>query len=1051
MSEPASPTIPEPETVAEQAPEPEPWTPERVVEWNSYYDLFVAGLVLVLAFFVAANMIGNSSIWSLLRAGEAMATAGKPMTVDSFSYTVEGKRWVNIPWLFELSQAALYKFASGLISSDPTDPGGSIKWAEQVGARTLVAINALGRLATVWLLLCIRRRGPGLWWCAICAALALGAFYSPLGIMLGGLAGPGEVSARTWGLLLLAAELLILYKTFDGGRRNAIYALIPLFALWANIDDSFLEGLLILAVAVIGLVDRGGSSVPNADGTPVRPGPGLGRGLVILAACAAACLLNPSVYHVFGAAAAPLRTAFQPKTDSLTLDQISFFGREIKESQQTSPVAQLLLAYYLIVVGIGLGSFLVNLRRFSLSRFLMYSLAAALWGYMMRYSGEFAVIFAATLALNGQEWYQDRFGAQGRLGRGWAVWSTGGRAVTIVLLALVLFRHLSGYGSLYGDVRSGFGFDPDNFDFEAADYLKTAPIKGRVLNTSRHQGDALLWRAYPARASFIDSRPNLFPQSLVNELQAIRVALKTNEKEKWKPLLDKYNISVVMLDVPSSPITYEQLRQSPDWIPFYDDGNTYMFGRADAGETVAEADVAYFRANRLDPEAMAYRRTKPIPSADRPPTEVGLMDEWFVTRLRLRPQPHDEAAARMFQGTNFDSSAPSMPSPAQCIMTIREARTALALKPDDPAAYRYLNQCYRLLMIEETALLQGIKLTPENAGLLSRLPINPAVLMQRYRQRVTALNYAIQTTPPPRTEQERRILQSLRLELVELFLSVNSLDMARDQLQIVMAGKKPKDFAPEVETQMARQLNELDKVVKAVQEQLSELTIERQAGPLERAQVAIQQRLHGIAIQELEEAERTNISPAIVKPQLVDLYCDTGQPDKAAALLGAGGADDMAPGSEPGTATDRQARVYLLLGNYEDAAILWEKRAIPQVRYDRTYRALVELRSILQGDPKGTVSTLLSIPPKIGLQATWEFDTAMCQLEWGMPEAAAEHFTKALTLAPDSTNRPLIAYYLEKLGKPVPPTSAELEKEAAKPAEKGPEKAEKPKADEPTK
>jgi hypothetical protein len=42
-------------------------------------------------------------------------------------------------------------------------------------------------------------------------------------------------------------------------------------------------------------------------------------------------------------------------------------------------------------------------------------------------------------------------------------------------------------------------------------------------------------------------------------------------------------------------------------------------------------------------------------------------------------------------------------------------------------------------------------------------------------------------------------------------------------------------------------------------------------------------------------------------------------------------------------------------------------------------------------------------------------------LQVGDQLGAAEHFTKALTLAPDMMYRPIAAYYLEKLGKPVPP------------------------------
>ena len=49
----------------------------------------------------------------------------------------------------------------------------------------------------------------------------------------------------------------------------------------------------------------------------------------------------------------------------------------------------------------------------------------------------------------------------------------------------------------------------------------------------------------------------------------------------------------------------------------------------------------------------------------------------------------------------------------------------------------------------------------------------------------------------------------------------------------------------------------------------------------------------------------------------------------------------------------------------------------------------------------------------------------MCDLEAGMPEDAATHFTQALTLAPDLGVRAIATYYLEKIGKPVPAAQAE--------------------------
>ena len=40
---------------AEAEPPPEPWTPERVNEWNAYYDIYVMAAAVLLAMIVACN------------------------------------------------------------------------------------------------------------------------------------------------------------------------------------------------------------------------------------------------------------------------------------------------------------------------------------------------------------------------------------------------------------------------------------------------------------------------------------------------------------------------------------------------------------------------------------------------------------------------------------------------------------------------------------------------------------------------------------------------------------------------------------------------------------------------------------------------------------------------------------------------------------------------------------------------------------------------------------------------------------------------------------
>ncbi|HEV3163419.1 MAG TPA: hypothetical protein VGZ22_05220, partial [Isosphaeraceae bacterium] len=477
----ATATAAPPDAQPTHPPAPEPWTPERVLAWNAYYDLYVALGVLLLVFLVSATKITNSSLWTLLQAGRQTAHQHAPVVIDTFSYTEAGKRWVNIPWIFEWVNSQVY----GMIApADANRRPGQMTQADQYAAGTLVAINATIRVLTALILLGLRRKGPGLWWTAVCVVVALGGIVGPpTGIALGGIAGQAAVSPDTWGLMFLALEFFILHRAVNLGRQGAVWGLLPLFLLWANIDDSFVIGLIVMATTALGALQKEPTKWAGASPSDHLP---LSRALVLLAACAAICLLNPSFYHIYPKALFPITQLFQPKSGPLLYEQLSMFGPTFRNNAG-GVVFRWLVAQYLTLVGLGLGSFFLNRRRFSLGRFLTFVAMALLWGAVQRFEPVFALAFAATLALNGQEWYHDHFGLDGRLGRGWAIWSIGGRAITIVLTCVFVVKGLTGYHSLPGEPLFGFGVNADLFPFEAADYLRIAPIKGNVLNTSLSQ------------------------------------------------------------------------------------------------------------------------------------------------------------------------------------------------------------------------------------------------------------------------------------------------------------------------------------------------------------------------------------------------------------------------------------------------------------------------------------------------------------------------------------------------------------------------------------
>ncbi len=1014
---------------AVEAPEPEPWTPERATIWNAYYDLYVLGAVLLLVFATSAVRTRHAPLWSNLKTGREIIARKTPLPADGFSYTEEGKTWVNVPWLFQAAAAGLHDLAHGLVPIAPDDPTANRASAEQVAIGALIALTALIRLATAFLLIKIRHVGPGAWWAALCVALAFGAAVGPAGLMLGGVAQPAIVDPASWGVLFLAVEALLLFHGLGRGRTAALYALVPLFLLWANVDESFLFGLCALAAAVLGRALDGREApafaVKGDDRPPARLGPAVGA----LLACALVVLANPSHVKIYPVALEPVTSFFTTSEAPATIGQLSYFGKTIRAVY--GDLADRLLGYYVLTVGLGLATFVVNARGFRWRRFLPFAFAAVAWGAYMRYGAEFAVFLAAAATLNGQEWYQRRFGVAGKTATGWTAFSTGGRLATLAAVFSCVAMAITGYGKDRGEARFGFGFDRDDFAFKAADFLASREdLKGNVFNWSAAQGDAIVWRAGPGRKTFLDSRDGLFPDSLRARHRKLLDALRDDDPEVWRPAFDEYQVTAVMIDVENARNTYRRLFQSPNWIPFHDDGAVVMFGRADA----PEPDLAMFLSNRLDPDLRAYKLSVALPGADRAPTPVGLLDEFSRSRALTPTRSAVDAARRWLTGGVDPDGAPAPPDPARCLLAIRHARIALSENPDDSEAYRVLAAAYQALARQEAALIAGLELTPENRDQIAAIRPGGPLMAERLKQIVTALNYAIQTTPPPRSADERQQLLGLRLQLFEIFAQLGFVDLTRDQLRAALELAKPGDLVADARLQYQTQLAQLDEQVGQIEKAASDLRIERQAGPVELGQFALAQGAAGLAITEFEDANRSNMAPTLVKPQLLDLYCSTGQPDRALEVVSPTGATDPNLG-DPATAAFRQGLVYKLMGNYSYAVMLWRNQALPRIAFDETSRALDVIGRMRQGEAIAAVNAGMAVPGILSRRANWNFDLGQCLLESGEPAAAAEAFSKALELIPNLTLRPLIAYYLEKIGKPVP---------APKPAEEAPPAAFKP-------
>jgi len=970
----------QPQVESESAPEatpPEPWTPERVVEWNNYYNIYVAIGLLVLVVVNSLNLFEESAIFASLRSGEITLSKGFPETTDTLSYTSEGQRWVNLGWMFDTISAASFRLGKSFAAPEKAD---------QYGASAVTIVHAIVRLLTFLILLSIGKTKQGLWGRSLLLGLA---------VIMG--LGAGVVGTDLWGVFFLSLLLRFMFLATDKGRSWAFWAIPAIFPFWVNFDASAGFGLLLTIGWGIGLIIGGKKFSPAFTPSKIAP---------IIGASIAACLINPWTVHAYGAM---FRIANQ-----YTLIPGGLFGSiQIKDPD----VRNAFLLRLLSLIIIGAVTFWLNMDRFRVDRLLVFIFASLGFVIWMRYNGEFALVLAVIVGLNMEEWFADSFGSEGHLGWKWAAFSIGGRGVTILVLFGLAAQHITGYGLSEGAATFGLGFNPDRYAFEAADFVKESKLSGQVFNWNSAQGDMFLWRAYPGRKTFLDDRRNLFTESIRTERDLLRAALRDDDSTVWRPILDKYGITAVMVQAMTTSFTEEsalktlsRLNQSVNWIPIYDDGVVAIFGRSDA----KAEDLAYFKANRLDADRIVYSSEDKLPAFDRPPSSASVLDKVIATKALGMVQPHAQAAYRRLNepGKTADPNVRTLPSPAECISAIREARRAIAKKPDQTQPYRILAEAYRALHSQELALYSGVKLEPANVAQISMMQAGPTPLGLRFRQRVAAVHFAIETSPAPVSQVEREYLAALHGEMGQLMLLANAVDVAREHL------RKALEINPETENAAERraQVAQLDQAYEQMETDMNSLSLEEQANASVRINRALSIGLVNQALTDLREAEATGSSPDTILPVLIDLYCQLGMPDQAIPLIGNTGTKSME--TSAGLSTYRQGLVSALLGDYPGAFVGWGNESIPVAQLDEMRRGLMAGQMWMLGELGAATRTFMEMPDQGRAVASRLFELGLVQLEGGLPKAAAESFTKALTREPQAEFGPIARYYLEKLGKP---------------------------------
>lgn len=989
-----------PSSSEEGLPEWEPLTPELVEDEAIRGDFMLRWAAVLLAILLGCTEVSDSLAFVRIRTGEYLASHGiLPPRTDVFSYTAGDRPWINLGWLSDLLLGGVYAV------------GGD-------AALSLLAAIVAG--ITFWLIVNSGRPRVSTWWSSICAVLAVLAAFPLL--------RPGS---EVLTLLGLAATAYVLIRSESRPDTRALWSLPVILWLWSNLDPHAFLGL---ALAVCYAAGRSIGGEEEGTAAPARTlwmASGIG---------ALAMLVNPFHWHVFETPWNLYRVVYPEfRAYTVTDTEFGWLWLPLTERAFWSPLDVFNVAGLLLAIA-ALLAMVLNRNQLRWAHVLIWLVLNGLAVAAGRQLAAAAVVNAVLASVNAQDWYKAGFRQSYSVELGELLFSRGGRAVTVLALFVLAYLGISGRLMGANGRRIGLGFNHElatNIDSYRS--VLSDAFDDRPFNFLPEQGDVLIWIG---QKPFIDSRAGLYAQgepNLGRLHRELRPALRppsesdpsTGNVELWRQTFDDFDVTHVLPRLSG---------QNPDYRTFFglmtDPQRRWALARLGA------STAALYRSGTHEPELSLYLEKHrgadfielafPRDDANSQEfltTEVPLPREltWYDRFLMLpRPDvPPDVQLARHYNTIRVELSGRINHDYqlALAILTIRHARRGLNIDSNQGDAWRALAGAYYALI--------------ETEGVLQAQYGSSAPSDLRVRQLVSALYHALTCNPDD---------ASAHLTLFDVLLRTQKPDLAlRHLLEFQRLTGGLTSYAPgsdEAEAQTTQNQELLTQLTTQIDAAREELNASLASGTdrLQVVQNALGRSLPGEALRILEEDQTVvaqNMAAQILEAQLL---LDAGRIEEAQTVLERL-ADVMRQPSAVGAAsTWRQttAQANIAAGNDERARELWGENS--------RAATLLRLQSVLGFSPApGEVPDLSSVPLTHAVRevlearpltraaiagdlllqypAEWELDQlcrALVLLEAGENELAEGLLQELLNRDPESTYRPLVAFYLSTIsGEPV--------------------------------
>ena len=631
-------------------------------------DTFLMAFAAGLVVLTASFVARNSDVWQHLSVGRLIAGGQYDFATDPLGYATSDASWVNHFWLTDWLWYQIF---------------------QRLGGSALVGLKAICLLLAIIVALPKGRPNQPRWLSAFWVALAVVA-----------------LSPRA-ALQPLVASCLFLALTIRWLRVPATAWRVPMLTVvWVNVDEWFLLAPLLAIAHWAAERFHGNKSIP----------------ITIPAISLLACLASP--FHIRGLTLptelSPALWSSELMSDPRVAAQFSsyFTANPFTGEHSDSP------AFWAFVALALFGGMLIASHRrtagFAFAAIWMITLGLAAW--QTRLVPLFAVTSVAALSGVVQEFTPTKRLAG--LGRG------------AVLLAILGFGALAWGGWLQGsrgrDRVMGLAIWADPSIINAGKRLQSwrtanqIDAAARVLCTTPDATSTLMWFS-PGEKGYLDTRWDFHARAGRTSFPGLiaPLALPEGADETVASPGGLSEVSAILLADPSAA-TFEQLSaKNPRWKIVAIDGRALWLTASGRAAKTPQLSEPGDRETIEDRQAFA-----PTAILEQRPTRYPKYREWWLPSSSQR-LAENALAAEAATHLNLQIASKSQ-NPAGPLLAVRSARQAIAINPDDGAAWLELARAYSLLAARVENRLANA------SGMLKEL---------RRAQRVTALNQAVICNP----------------------------------------------------------------------------------------------------------------------------------------------------------------------------------------------------------------------------------------------------------------------------------------------------------------